>query len=296
MFIATLIAAKPHRNGAENAARDLLGQTDCEPGQSRVFGSGRALDIAFARHPDAARTALESLLESCDLCVQPAVHRRKKLLISDMDSTIIAAECIDELADFAGIKDQIAAITERAMRGELDFEAALRARVALLEGLDESAIDECLHSRIRAMPGAGTLIATMHGLGCYTMLVSGGFHSFADPVGAGLGFNAVLANHLEISGGRLTGRLTGDIVDAVAKARALAQAMKKQRIDVADTLAIGDGANDIPMLKAAGLGVAYHAKPAAREAADAFIAHGDLTALLLMQGIDEDEWVRVPER
>ena len=296
MFIVTLIAANPHDAGVESEARDLLAEAGCQPKNSLVFGSGRAVDIGFGQNLGQAKTALLSLESTCDICVQPAENRVKKLMISDMDSTMIMAECIDELAEFAGIKGEIAAITERAMGGELDFAAALIDRVKLLEGLDESVIEECLHSRIRAMPGAGTLVATMHSLGCYNMLVSGGFHSFADPVGAGLGFNAVLANNLEIADGKLTGQLTGDIVDAAAKERALTDTMKKQRVQVSDTLAIGDGANDIPMLQAAGLGVAYHAKPAARKAADAFVAHNDLTALLLMQGIDEDQWIVVPER
>ncbi len=296
MFIATLIAAKPHEDGAENAACELLAAAGCAPQDTRIFGSGHAIDIQFETGPDTARTAFGPFLDSCDLFVQPAAHRVKKLLCSDMDSTMIAAECIDELADYAGLRPEVMAITESTMRGELDFAESLAKRVALLEGLPETTIDECLHERIRAMPGAGTLIATMHALGCFNMLVSGGFHAFADPVAAGLGFNQVFANRLEVRDGRLTGTLLGDIVDARAKADFLAQVLKVRKIDAADSLAIGDGANDIPMLQAAGYGIAYRAKQAARDAADAYIAHGDLTTILLAQGIDEDQWVVIPER
>ncbi len=274
----------------------MLDDAGCEPQNPVLFGNGRAIDIAFAKDRGGAKAALASMLENSDIFVQPVSGRRKKLLISDMDSTMIAAECIDELADYAGVKDRIAAITERAMQGELDFAAALKERVALLAGLDEEVIDTCLHERIRAMPGAGTLIATMHDIGAFTVLVSGGFHSFADPVGAGLGFNQVFANQLEIKDGKLTGKLLGDIVDAQAKADALSAVMKSRKVSGEHTIAIGDGANDIPMLQAAGLGIAYRAKPAARGAADAFIAHNDLTAILLAQGIDANEWVVIPER
>ncbi len=296
MFIATLIAAKPHENGVENAVQDILSQAGCDPRDMRLFGEGRALDIEFAASAETAKTALAPYLTSCDIFVQDAAHRARKLLISDMDSTMIAAECIDELADYAGLKDDIAAITERAMQGELDFAESLQARVALLAGVPESAIGECLHERIRAMPGAGTLVATMHARGCFKVLVSGGFHAFADPVAAGLGFNQVFANRLEIKDGRLTGKLIGNIVDAQAKAEILQYITASRKVDLANVLAIGDGANDIPMLKLAGLGVAYHAKPAARNAADAFVAHGDLTTLLLAQGINTDQWVVIPER
>ncbi|WP_164116830.1 phosphoserine phosphatase SerB [Sphingorhabdus sp. Alg239-R122] len=296
MFIATLIAANPHEDGAENAACDLLAAAGCTPQDTRIFGNGRAIDIHFENELDAAKTALAPCLDSCDLFVQPAAHRVKKLLCSDMDSTMIAAECIDELADYADLRSEVTAITESAMRGEFDFAESLTKRVALLEGLPENTIEECLHERIRAMPGAGTLIATMHGLGCFNVLVSGGFHAFADPVAAGLGFNQVFANRLEMHDGKLTGRLLGDIVDAKAKADFLEQALKARNIDAADSLAIGDGANDIAMLQAAGYGIAHHAKPAARDAADAYVTHGDLTTILLAQGIDEDQWLIIPER
>ncbi len=296
MFIATLVAPNPHETGMENAVHALLEAAGCVPGEIRIFGSGRAIDVAFGISPGQARRILAPYLGKCDIFIQPVKHRRKTLLISDMDSTMIAAECIDELADYAGVKNKIAAITDRAMQGELDFAAALKERVALLKGLPEETIDTCLHERIRATPGAGTLVATMHSLGAFTVLVSGGFHAFADPVGAGLGFNQVFANALEICDGKLSGNLLGDIVDAQAKAEKLTEVMRARKIAAAGTLAIGDGANDIPMLQAAALGIAYHAKPAAREAADAFVAHNDLTAILWAQGIDEDEWVVIPER
>jgi phosphoserine phosphatase len=206
-----------------------------------------------------------------------------------MDSTMIAAECIDELADFAGIKPQIAAITERAMLGELDFEAALRERVALLAGLPETAIGDCLATRIAMMPGARTLVETLKARGCYTVLVTGGFHQFADPVAEELGFERVVANRLDIVDGRLTGRLVGPIVDSSVKRAALLE--EAVRLGAAATLATGDGANDIPMLQAATYGLAFAAKPRARAAADGWIDRGNLTGVLDLLGIPVGDWV-----
>jgi phosphoserine phosphatase len=207
-----------------------------------------------------------------------------------MDSTMITVECIDELADYAGLKAEVAEVTERAMRGELQFEAALRARVALLEGLDDSAIDRCREERVRLMPGARALVRTMRRDGALTILVSGGFTRFADPVGAEIGFERVMANRLISGGGKLTGRVGMPIVGAAAKRTALLDALAERGIEAEQALAVGDGANDIPMIEAAGLGVAYHAKPAAAAAADARIVHGDLTALLYAQGYARAEW------
>jgi phosphoserine phosphatase len=209
------------------------------------------------------------------------------LFISDMDSTMIGQECIDELADFAGLKPQIAAITERAMQGELDFESALRERVRLLAGLDEGAIARCLAERIRPMPGAKTLVATLKAKGCHTVLVTGGFHQFADPVAAELGFDHVVANRLEVVGGKLTGGLLGGIVDSSVKAATLEERLAARG---GTSLATGDGANDIPMIEAATYGVAYHAKPKARAAANGWIDCGDLTDVLRLLGIPESEW------
>ncbi len=212
------------------------------------------------------------------------------VFVSDMDSTMIGQECIDELADYAGLKPQIAAITERAMQGELDFESALRERVRLLTGLDEAAIGHCLAERIRPVPGARTLVMTLRSLGCHTILVTGGFHHFADPVAAMLGFDHVVGNRLDVAGNRLTGGLIGSIVDSRTKLAVLTDAVA-MRGGAARSLATGDGANDIPMLQAATYGIAYRAKPKARAAANGRVEQGDLTAILHLLGIAEQQWV-----
>ncbi len=212
------------------------------------------------------------------------------LVISDMDSTMIGQECIDELADYAGLRSQVEAITERAMAGELDFEQALRKRVRLLAGLDEQAIADCLQERIRPMAGARELVATLKNKGARAVLVTGGFHHFADEVGAILGFDRVVANRLGVSDGKLTGELVGEIVDSSAKRMILEQ----ERADLgqgAVVMAIGDGANDVPMLEVADYGIAYQAKPAARSAANGSIGHGDLTAILDLLQIPREDWV-----
>ncbi len=219
-----------------------------------------------------------------DVIVQLQGPRQKKLLIADMDSTMITCECIDELADYAGIKPQIAAITERAMRGELEFEAALRERVALLKGLSEDVIEQCLRERVKIMPGAKELIAAVKDSGGYTVLVSGGFTRFAEPVGREIGFDRVIANTLGIKDGVLDGTVVGEIVGAETKKAALLAALAEHGWDKADSIAIGDGANDIPMIEAAGLGVAYHAKPKTRAAADASVDHGDLSVVRYAMG------------
>lgn len=244
--------------------------------------------------PEGDRTVLRGILDRCfapaDLLIadhEPVVPR---VFVSDMDSTMITAECIDELADFAGIKDQIAAITERAMQGELDFEAALRERVGLLRDLPESTIAECIASRVAPMPGARALVATLKAKGCHTVLVTGGFHHFADPVAEQLGFDRVVANRLDINEGRLTGGLVGAITDSAVKKATLLAEMAELG-EGAVSLAAGDGANDIPMLEAATYGLAYHAKPKAREAADGWIDRGDLTSVLQLLGIPRTEWV-----
>ena len=238
---------------------------------------------------------LDDMLPGCDVVIQSADNREKRLLLADMDSTMITVECIDELADYAGIKPQIAAITEAAMRGELDFEAALDARVALLAGLDAGVIDRCLAERVVHMPGARTLIATMRARGARCVLVSGGFTRFAEPVAAALGFDLAIANELLIEDGKLTGAVARPIVGAETKLATLRAEAAALGIGLDRTLAVGDGANDLPMIRAAsaagGLGVAYHAKPIVAAAAGARIEHGDLTALLWAQGIPRTEWV-----
>ncbi len=250
-------------------------------------------DILFTGDLETARSALRDLEGQIDIAVQPVADRRKMLLVSDMDSTMITVECIDELADYAGIKAQIAEITERAMQGELDFTEALRARVALLAGLDETVIETCLADRVRMMPGADTLVGTMRGWGAHCLLVSGGFTRFADPVAARIGFADAKANVLEIAHGKLSGNVVGDIVDADAKKAALLIEQSRLGLSSAQTLAVGDGANDIPMIAAAGFGVAYHAKPKAEQAAHFSVRHSDLTALLYAQGVAQTEWIAI---
>lgn len=225
-----------------------------------------------------------------DANVVPAENRRARLLLADMDSTIIGVECIDELADFAGVKPAVAAITERAMRGELDFEAALRARVALLRDLPVTALDQCYAERVRLNPGAETLTRTMAALGADTALVSGGFTFFSEKVAAAAGFARTRANRLLAEGGRLTGEVGAPILGRAAKLAALRDFSAEGGFGPEAVLAVGDGANDLDMVVAAGLGVAYRAKPALAEAADARIEWSDLTALLALQGIPATEW------
>jgi len=249
------------------------------------------IDIFFEGDPVAARRHLEQIGDEIDIAVQPEANRLKKLLISDMDSTMITIECIDELADYAGIKPQIAEITERAMQGELDFEEALRGRVALLKGLDTAAIQQCLDERVKIMPGAEVLVRTMMQRGARTILVSGGFTKFAKPVAQAIGFESFCANVLGEEGGVLTGGLDGLIVDSARKVELLQSAADTAGLPLDQCIAVGDGANDIPMLERAGLGIAYHAKPKAARAADVAIKYNDLTALLYIQGLASDQWV-----
>jgi phosphoserine phosphatase len=290
VFIATLIAANRLSGGDISAAEDALRGLSVEPMGRSWIEDDVACDLLFSAAPDPVRAALEALGLEADVIVQGEAGRRKRLLVADMDSTMITVECIDELADYAGLKAEVAEVTERAMRGELQFEAALRARVALLEGLDDGAIDRCREERVRLMPGARELVRTMRREGALTILVSGGFTRFADPVGAEIGFERVIANRLAVEGGKLSGRVEMPIVGAAAKRTALLDALAERGIEAEQALAVGDGANDIPMIEAAGLGVAYHAKPAAAAAADARIVHGDLTALLYAQGYARAEW------
>ena len=288
MFIATLIAPDLPQ-GEVSAARDRLDAAGCLPVAQIWVQEGEAIDLQFGRDPDAARSALEG--QGYDVVVQPAEHRRKKLIVADMDSTMITVECIDELADYAGIKTQIAAVTEAAMRGELDFGEALDARVALLKGLDEGVIARCLAERVEIMPGARELVRTMRGWGATAILVSGGFTRFAEPVAAEIGFTRAIANVLEIADGKLAGTVTKPIVDASTKLATLSEAVLDLGLSRAETLAVGDGANDLAMITQAGLGVAYHAKPVVAAAAGARIDHGDLTTLLFAQGVARKDWI-----
>ncbi|BEV00864.1 phosphoserine phosphatase SerB [Novosphingobium olei] len=240
--------------------------------------------------PAQVRAILDQCFPDSDLLLSNQPFSVPNLFVSDMDSTMIGQECIDELADFAGLKDRIAAITERAMQGELDFESALRERVGLLKDLPEAAIRQCLDERIRPMPGARTLVSTLKARGCHTVLVTGGFHSFADPVAEMLGFDRVVGNRLGLHDGVLTGGLVGGIVDSSVKKKVLLEETERLGADVV-SLATGDGANDIPMIEAASFGLAYRAKPKARAAADGWIDRGDLTAILDLLGIARSDWV-----
>jgi phosphoserine phosphatase len=290
MFIATLIAKDRLAGGDISAAEDRLAAAGAHAFARSWIEQDTACDLLFSRGAEAARLALEGALDGIDVIVQPEAERRRRLLVADMDSTMIAVECIDELADYAGLKAEVAAITARAMRGELDFEGALKARVALLAGLEAATIDRCREERVRLTPGARALVRTMRREGAATVLVSGGFTAFAAPVAAEIGFESVVANRLVVEDGRLAGTVEAPIVGAATKRRTLLDALAAHRIEAASALAVGDGANDIPMLEAAGLGVAYRAKPAAAAAADARIDHGDLTALLYGQGYARSEW------
>ena len=287
MFIATLIAAGELGERDISAALAALGQ----PAELRWIEPGKACDLRLSADPHATRATLEGLLPGVDVVVQPETHRRKKLLVADMDSTMITIECIDELADYAGIKPQMAAVTERAMRGELDFEAALDARVALLKGLDARVIDRCHAERVRIMPGAKALVRTMAAHGARAVLVSGGFTVFADRVAEEIGFHRALSNILGLADGALSGTVARPIVGAQTKRETLEAERAALGLSAAEILAVGDGANDIPMIEAAGLGVAYHAKPKTAAAAHARIDHNDLTALLYAQGYAKAEWV-----
>lgn len=291
LFIATLIAAGRLDEAQINAAVKKLAGGGCTPSPSIWLDEGDAADIPFDGDLSLARTVLDKALPSVDIIVQALHHREKRLIVSDMDSTMITVECIDELADYAGIKDQIAEVTERAMRGELDFEEALDARVALLKGLPESAIDQCLAERVKITPGAETLIRTMKARGGTAILVSGGFTRFAEPVAEQIGFDCSVSNTLGIVGGQLDGTVARPIVGAARKKEVLEAAMAELGLERDQVMAIGDGANDLPMIEAAGLGVAYMAKPIVTERADAALRYSDLTALLWAQGISKADWV-----
>lgn len=273
-----------------SAMRDRLrGAEFCAALPRRLAGT--AVEIGFVGPlPEGFAAEIESVAKGVDVNLVSAAQRRKRLLLADMDSTMIGVECIDELADFAGVKPRVAEITEQAMRGELDFEAALRARVALLRGLPEAVLADCYAQRVKLNPGARVLVRTMAALGADTALVSGGFTYFTERVAAAAGFARHRANTLIVEEGVLTGEVGVPILGRAAKLAALREFCAAGGFDARDVLAVGDGANDLDMVTAAGLGVAYHAKPALAEAAGARIAFSDLTALLALQGIPEAEW------
>jgi len=272
-------------------ALGLLREVDPKAGFGHWIDEGDAADLKFHGDFATARWAL-SPLESIDVVVQPDEPRWRRLFVADMDSTIIGQECIDELADYVGLKDKVARITERAMQGELDFPAALRERVRLLAGLDERELARCLTERVRVTSGAETLVQTMRAGGASCLLVSGGFLSFAEPVAKTVGFDRVRANRLVFAGGKLSGEVGDPIVDAMAKRDALVEVRDGLGLRPVDVLAVGDGANDKLMIEEAGLGVAFHAKPALVEVADAELKHHSLDALLWVQGVRRRDWFR----
>jgi phosphoserine phosphatase len=292
VLIARLIAETSTLAANLDAARAELAVKGWPVAMAEPVKSGMdAIELQLP-HGDAAglRAVLDRHFAPSDLLVSDHEPVTPRVFVSDMDSTMISAECIDELADFAGIKHQIAAITERAMQGELNFESALRERVLLLRDLSAGAIAECLDTRITPMPGAKALVATLKAKGCRTVLVTGGFHQFADPVAEQLGFDRVVANRLDVSAGKLTGGLVGPITDSAVKKAVLVEELALLG-EAAASLATGDGANDIPMLEAATYGLAYRAKPKARAAAHGWIDRGDLTAVLELLGIPRAEWI-----
>lgn len=265
-------------------------------GQARWLAPSTAADISFSastgfdqRH---LATRLRSACPNVDIVVQAATGRRKRLFLADMDSTMIQQECIDELADYVDLKAHVAAITERAMRGEIAFEPALRERVALLKGLPVTIVEDVLRDRIRLTPGAKTLVATMRANGAHTCMVSGGFTLFTDRIATMIGFDTSRANTLTVADGH---KLAGGVVEPIfgrnGKRAALIELRDELKLGRSDTIAIGDGANDVDMIAEAGLGVAYHAKPKVAEAAPARVDHGDLTTLLYVQGYEREEFV-----
>jgi phosphoserine phosphatase len=279
------------------AARGALGgETVLD---ERWLGEGEAWEVLLARPEQADRSAFRARVAEAlkgrpidvNLVGADLATRRKKLLVADMDSTIIGQECIDEMGDVLGIRTEIAAITERAMRGELDFEGALRARMALLAGLTEGDLQRIADTRITLNSGARTLVQTMRAHGAFAALVSGGFTFFTSRVAKAAGFDVNRANVLEVEGGRLTGRVVEPILGREAKRAALESLARERDLTPAFTLAVGDGANDLAMVRAAGLGVAFRAKPVVAAEAEASITHGDLSALLYLQGYAKGEFV-----
>ena len=297
-LVATLIC-NPANPALDSTVVDGALAVLPSPGKPQWLFHEVAIDIPFERPLEDHNQvhAIEARLREArgdlpiDIVVQPIIARRKRLFLADMDSTMIGQECIDELADFAGLKAHVAGITERAMRGEIDFAPALRERVALLKGLPVSVVDEVLAKRITLTPGGRELVMTMRAHGAYTCLISGGFTRFTNAVAAKIGFQENRANELVVHDGKFTGEVREPILGRETKLATLIELSEAFELDQIDTLVVGDGANDLGMIQQAGLGVAYHAKPAVSAAAAARIDHGDLTALLYSQGYKREEFV-----
>lgn len=293
--VLTLIAGSPdpHLNALATDVRETLRAAGACVAEPDILASDIACDLPFVDlDPAAAEAAARETVATApiDLVVQPTAGRRKKLLIADMDSTIVTVETLDELAAHAGVKHAVERITDRAMRGEIDFRDALRERVAMLADLPATALQETFDQAVRLTPGAETLLATMRAVGAFTALVSGGFTFFTDRIRAQLGFDDAQANALDIVDGRLTGRVKGPIINRDGKRTALVELCVRHELQFSQSIAVGDGANDLPMLQTAGMGVAFHAKPVVAAGARARIDHGDLTALLYLQGYRLDEF------
>ena len=291
MRIATLIAKGRLDDRLVERVLGLLRELDPRASFLRWVDERDAADISFAGDARAARWALDQL-DRVDIVVQDEEPRWRRLLVADMDNTIIGQECIDELADYAGLKNEVAEITERAMHGELDFTGALRERVRLLAGMEESTLGRCVTERVELTEGARTLVQTMRAGGSSCLLVTGGFLSFAEPVAAATGFDRIRANRLLFSAGKLSGEVADPVLDAVGKRESLIQAREALGLGADDVMAVGDGANDRLMIEEAGLGIAFRGKPTLAEPADAELRYHGLDSLLWVQGVRRRDWYR----
>ena len=289
-FVATLIANPK----AANLTPDLLARATAAVSgvpKLKILHENIAADVFISTREEGEHIRSAMHGAPVDVIVQPVEHRRKKLFLADMDSTMIGQECIDELADLVGVKARVSAITEKAMRGEIAFEPALRERVALLKGLPTNVVERVIQDRITLTPGGRALVQTMRKFGAYTALVSGGFTVFTGKIGPLIGFDEHRSNVLELDGEMFAGTVAEPILGQAAKLATLIEMREKLGLKPQETIAVGDGANDLAMLGEAGLGVAFYAKPKVAEAAHARIDHSDLTALLYAQGYERDEIV-----